>query len=169
MSYCFRDLGISSAVEVANTLMTMRDSIKTIEAKYEGVVRLNDYGRLVYAPVFRSDKDNGMKQVEGAMEELAQKEKERQQFGTTYKVGRDVLGTVVHVASDYALVQLPEGETGIMHVTAMKASPSDYVQVNEVVHEGDTVLVQILNSDALSKRIELRLVQPEDHKREPRW
>jgi ppGpp synthetase/RelA/SpoT-type nucleotidyltranferase len=161
----FLEAGVLSAHDVEKALRIMQTSIEALESKYEGV-ELSDYGRLLYAPSFWLDPNQGMDQIRAALD---QAEEKKLQFENTYPPGREVLGTVVHVAPNYALVQLPEGDTGIIHVTEMKASPDDYVAVHEVVHEGDTVRVQILNSNELTKRIELRLLQPEAPKRQPRW
>jgi acyl dehydratase len=161
----FQKVGISSEHEVERVLQTMRTSIEGLESKYRGV-KLTDYGRLFYAPFFLGDTVKGIAQVRAALDKASEK---KLQFEETYPAGREALGTVVHVAPNYALVQLPEGGTGIIHVTEMKANPYDYVAVSEVVHEGDTVRVQILNSNERSKRMELRLVQPDPPKRENRW
>jgi ppGpp synthetase/RelA/SpoT-type nucleotidyltranferase len=157
----FQEVGISNAHEVETALRTILTAMEDFEGEHEGV-ELNDYGLLLYAPSFWREPDKGVEEVRAALNQAAEK---KLQFEETYPAGREVLGTVVHVAPNYALVQLPEGDTGIIHVTEMKASPYEYVDVYEVVHEGDTVRVQILNSDERSKRIELRLVQPEAPKR----
>lgn len=150
-----REVGISSPDELISALQTMKNSIVDLESEYEGVAQLNDYGRLLFAPLFAHDTGKGMEQVRAAFEERAQ----RLRFEKAYQVGREVLGTVVHVAPDYALVQLPGGDTGIIHVTEMKASPFEYVRVREVMTEGNTVRAQILKANAVSKRIELKLVR----------
>ena len=97
-----RVAGISSASEIEGALLTMKSSIEDTEREYSQRVSLNDYGRLLYAPFFKDRKEEGIQQVRAVFEEHVAKE---QQFETKYQVGTEVLGTVVHVAPDYALVQ----------------------------------------------------------------
>ena len=88
-----------------------------------------------------------------------QRKKKRKDFETTYSKDRGFLGTVVHVAPDYALVQPPEGVTGIIHVTAIKAHPRDYLDVHEVLTEGETIRVRVVKMNAESRRVELSLIR----------
>jgi hypothetical protein len=153
------DFGHSEPSDIEQALREMLERLAPIEAKYESVVGLNDFGRLWHSAKFIHDPEKGAAYIEETFKNFARKKEEAAEFVASFPVGREVLGTIVHVASDYALVQLPEGVTGIVHVTAIKKRPNDYLDVHEVVSEGETVRVRIVSSDAASKRIGLSLVR----------
>src|SRR5205823_12327522 len=81
-----------------------------------------------------------------------------ERFKTAYPEGRETLGTVVHVTWNYALIQLPEGDTGILHVSGMKSYPEEYITMSDLVRTGDTVRVRILKTYPKNERIELQLI-----------
>src|SRR5262249_47864668 len=63
----------------------------------------------------------GAEGVKGELQDAAEEVSAREaQFSNIYPQGRETLGTVVHLGPDYALIQLPEGDTGILHVTGIK-------------------------------------------------
>lgn len=155
----FTELGLSETEEVQKILTVMADKVKPLEAAYSGSVVLNDYGRFMHSAAFAHDPDAGIAQIERSFKRSARIRKAMEEFETTFFPGKEVLGTVVHVASDYALVQLPEGVTGIIHVTAIKKSPREFLDLRALVTEGETVRVRIVNRDAANRRIELSLVR----------
>jgi ppGpp synthetase/RelA/SpoT-type nucleotidyltranferase/predicted RNA-binding protein with RPS1 domain len=152
------DQGLSEPGDIERALRGMSERLAPIEAKYEGAVSLSDYGRLMQSAAFINNPEAGLRQLERVFARNERKRREKEEFEVSFQPGKEVLGTVVHVAPDYALVQLPEGVTGIIHVTAMKRNPRDYLDVHEVVKEGETVRVRIVASDPITRRIALSLV-----------
>lgn len=105
--------------------------------------------------------ETGVQLVKEALDQASEQTATETNFRAAYPEGRDALGTVVHIAWDYALVQLPEGDTGILHVSQMKTYENEYVDPEVLLSEGDTVRVRVLTADPESKRIELKLIRQE--------
>lgn len=150
---------VASVETLAEALAKTQDAIHQLESMYPPLT-LTDYGRLLYAPSMFRRPEEVNKLLEQQFIERSEQAKRETAFNQKYPVGRETLGTVVHVTYDYALVQLPEGDTGILHVTGMKSDEFDFVPSAEyVVKEGETVRVRIVSANAETKRIELRLVR----------
>jgi hypothetical protein len=73
---------------------------------------LTDQGLLRAAIRFRDSAERGADWVKEVFERAAL---QVAKFKAAYPVGRETLGSVVYVSSTYALVQLQEGITGILH------------------------------------------------------
>jgi small subunit ribosomal protein S1 len=74
-----------------------------------------------------------------------------------YRVGQTVEGSVTHVVDFGAFVQVEEGLEGLIHVSELASgNPCD---PRQILHEGDDVLVEVLNIDSARRRIGLRLEQ----------
>ncbi len=151
-------VGFSQREEVAAALSACHDPIRELESQYEKIV-LTDVGKLRAAIEFHKSPETGTAWVKDVLDKGAERVATKRRFETAYPVGRAALGTVVHVDWNYALVQLPEGDTGILHVTNMKAYPGEYVSVGNLVHAGDAVRIRILKNDPDAKRIELELIR----------
>jgi hypothetical protein len=149
---------IQNAETLQEVLQSARDKISEMEDQHEGV-NLTQSGRILAALRMYRDRELGLKWLEKVFQEFAEKKSAQQSFAETYSVGRETFGTVVHVTTDYALVQLPEGRTGILHATHMKKSPHEYVTVSERISEGDTITVRILAVNSNQERVELELVR----------
>jgi small subunit ribosomal protein S1 len=74
-----------------------------------------------------------------------------------YSVGQVVEGTVTHVVDFGAFVQVEEGLEGLIHVSELAAgNPCD---PHDVLQDGDSVSVEVLNIDRARRRMGLRLEQ----------
>jgi small subunit ribosomal protein S1 len=74
-----------------------------------------------------------------------------------YQVGQIVGGSVTHVVDFGAFVQLEEGLEGLIHVSELASgNPCD---PRQILREGDSVLVEVLNIDSARRRIGLKLEQ----------
>jgi hypothetical protein len=149
------DSQIVTQEDFQRILAAMLEVISPLEAKHS--VHLSDFGRLWYGALLSSDNSFAAR-AERLFSRYAEKKRQKKEFEAMYSLGKEFLGTVVHIASDYALVQLPEGDTGIIHVTAMKKNPREYLDVHEIVAEGQTIRVQVVKADSDARRIELCLV-----------
>jgi len=154
--------GFLDPAKLVAALTGSRETVKELEAGYEKV-QLTDLGRLRAVIQLSQDREKGVAWVKDVLnatvERVRTKEAEKQTFESTYPDGREALGTVVFATGDYALVQLPEGDTGILHATQMKVHPTEYVTVSERVREGDTVRVRVLKTNPETKRIELQFIR----------
>lgn len=152
--------GLHTPAELEIALRKTREAIEKVEATQD-TVALNAFGRILSAvPIYR-DEQRGLEELRHTLEELTEQFAREGRFQSTYFVGREAFGTVVHVTWDYALVQLPEGDKGILHATKMKHHPWEYVAVKDVVNAGDTVRVRIIAVDSARQRVELELVHEE--------
>jgi len=77
--------------------------------------------------------------------------------GANYQVGQILEGTVTNVVSFGAFVRIEEGLEGLIHVTEL--AEGNFLHPRNVVHEGDTVKVRVLNIDAANRRLGLSLRQ----------
>lgn len=153
--------GVSRAEELVVALTESRTTVQQLDEQLGSQYQLyiTDFGRLLGAVRFRESVEKGAAWVKEMLEEEAEKRVAKEKFKEAYPPGREALGTVVYVGWEYALIQLPEGDTGILHVTHMKARPEEYVVVSDVVRTGDAVRVRILSANPDKRRIELELVQ----------
>lgn len=76
-----------------------------------------------------------------------------------YQAGQIVEGVVTHVADFGAFVQLEEGLEGLIHVSGLSEGrhPHPSLHPGDVVREGDSVVVQVLNVDGERRRLGLKL------------
>jgi small subunit ribosomal protein S1 len=72
-----------------------------------------------------------------------------------YYVGQFVEGTVTNVVSFGAFVRLEEGLEGLIHISEL--AEGSFLHPRNVVHEGDTVRVRVLNVDSAGQRLGLSL------------
>ncbi|MBN1138772.1 MAG: S1 RNA-binding domain-containing protein [Anaerolineae bacterium] len=77
--------------------------------------------------------------------------------GANYQVGQILEGTVTNVVSFGAFVRIEEGLEGLIHVTEL--AEGNFLHPRNVVREGDTVKVRVLNIDAPNRRLGLSLRQ----------
>jgi small subunit ribosomal protein S1 len=79
-----------------------------------------------------------------------------------YQVGQLLAGRVTNVVSFGAFVRIEEGVEGLIHISEL--AEGSLLHPRNVVHEGDTVRVRVLNVDAAKQRLglSLRQVQGED-------
>ncbi len=77
--------------------------------------------------------------------------------GENYQVGQILEGTVTNVVSFGAFVRLEEGLEGLIHVTEL--AEGNFLHPRNVVCEGDTVKVRVLNIDTANRRLGLSLRQ----------
>jgi small subunit ribosomal protein S1 len=77
--------------------------------------------------------------------------------GANYQVGQILEGTVTNVVSFGAFVRLEEGLEGLIHVTEL--AEGNFLHPRNVVREGDTVKVRVLNIDTANHRLGLSLRQ----------
>jgi len=69
--------------------------------------------------------------------------------GATVEVGQVVEGTVTGITHFGAFVALPNGKTGLVHISEVADT---YVRdINEFLHEQDTVRVKVLSMDDRGK------------------
>jgi small subunit ribosomal protein S1 len=76
-----------------------------------------------------------------------------------YQVGQIVKGVVTHVVDFGAFVRVEEGLEGLIHVSEL--AEGDFLHPRNVVQEGNTVTVQILNIAGERRRMGLSLLQVE--------
>jgi len=74
-----------------------------------------------------------------------------------YQVGQILEGTVTNVVSFGAFVRIEEGLEGLIHVTEL--AEGNFLHPRNVVREGDTVKVRVLNIDTANRRLGLSLRQ----------
>jgi len=77
------------------------------------------------------------------------------EFATRVKSGARVKGTVTRVADFGAFVELEPGVEGLIHISEL--STQRVQRVRDIVSEGQTVEVEILNVDPVARRIGLSL------------
>ncbi len=77
--------------------------------------------------------------------------------GANYQVGQILEGTVTNVVSFGAFVRIEEGLEGLIHVTEL--AEGNFLHPRNVVHEGETVKVRVLNIDTANRRLGLSLRQ----------
>jgi small subunit ribosomal protein S1 len=81
-----------------------------------------------------------------------------------YKPGDIIEAVITNVVSFGAFARLPEGIEGLIHTSEL--AEGDFLHPNDVVHEGDTVNVRVMNIDPARQRIGLTL-RPADSPRMP--
>ncbi|MBN1658904.1 MAG: S1 RNA-binding domain-containing protein [Anaerolineae bacterium] len=74
-----------------------------------------------------------------------------------YYPGQVLQGAITNVVSFGAFVRLEEGIEGLIHVSEL--AEGNFLHPRNVVHEGDTVRVRVLNIDAGNQRLGLSLRQ----------
>ena len=74
-----------------------------------------------------------------------------------YQVGQIVEGVVTNVLSFGAFARLEDGVEGLIHVSEL--AEGSFLHPREVVSDGDTVTVRIINIDAANRRLALSLRQ----------
>ncbi|HSJ56639.1 MAG TPA: S1 RNA-binding domain-containing protein [Anaerolineae bacterium] len=74
-----------------------------------------------------------------------------------YYPGQVLAGTITNVVSFGAFVRLEEGIEGLIHVSEL--AEGTFLHPRNVVHEGDTVRVRVLNIDSGNQRLGLSLRQ----------
>jgi small subunit ribosomal protein S1 len=72
-----------------------------------------------------------------------------------YKPGDIVTAVITNVVSFGAFARMPEGIEGLIHTSEL--AEGDFLHPNDVVHEGDTVQVRVMNVDPVRQRIGLTL------------
>ncbi len=72
-----------------------------------------------------------------------------------YKPGDIIRATITNVVSFGAFARLPEGIEGLIHTSEL--AEGNFLHPNDVVHEGDTVSVRVMNVDPQRQRIGLTL------------
>ena len=77
-----------------------------------------------------------------------------------YYSGQEVEGLVTNVVSFGAFVRLEEGLEGLIHISEL--AEGSFLHPRNVVHEGDTVRVRVLNIDERNQRLGLSLRQARD-------
>ena len=78
----------------------------------------------------------------------------------------DILeGTVRSIASFGAFINLPEGRTGLVHIS--EVAPTFVTDIRQHLTEGQTVRVKLLNADERG-RLSLSIKQAAEHQQEPR-
>jgi small subunit ribosomal protein S1 len=77
-----------------------------------------------------------------------------------YHPGQVVEGSVTNVVSFGAFVRLEEGLEGLIHISEL--AEGSFLHPRNVVHEGDTVRVRVLNIDEQNQRLGLSLRQALD-------
>jgi small subunit ribosomal protein S1 len=82
------------------------------------------------------------------------------EIGTRYHVGEVLEGRVTNVVSFGAFVRLEEGVEGLIHVSEL--AEGNFLHPRNVVREGDTVRVRVLNIDPANQRLGLSLRQVRD-------
>lgn len=77
-----------------------------------------------------------------------------------YHVGQLVEGEVTNVVSFGAFVRLDEGLEGLVHISEL--AEGNFLHPRNVVQEGETVRVRVLNIDGANQRLALSLRQAHD-------
>ncbi|MBI4674756.1 MAG: S1 RNA-binding domain-containing protein [Chloroflexi bacterium] len=72
-----------------------------------------------------------------------------------YKPGDIVPAVITNVVSFGAFARLPEGIEGLIHTSEL--AEGNFLHPNDVVHEGDTVHVRVMNVDPVRQRVGLTL------------
>lgn len=72
-----------------------------------------------------------------------------------YKPGDIVSAVITNVVSFGAFARMPEGIEGLIHTSEL--AEGNFLHPNDVVHEGDTVQVRVMNIDPARQRIGLTL------------
>lgn len=80
-----------------------------------------------------------------------------QDLETRYQVGQSITGTVTNVVSFGAFVRIEEGLEGLIHISEL--AEGSFMHPRNVVHEGDSVQVRVLNIDSAQHRLGLSLRQ----------
>jgi hypothetical protein len=79
-------------------------------------------------------------------------------FYDTYMSGEIFVGTAVRVKPRYALVQLSSGDTATLSVRHIEGTSSNHLNMEDFVSPGDSLQVEVVNSDFAQGRIEVRPV-----------
>lgn len=77
-------------------------------------------------------------------------------FEDEYVPGSIFIGTAIRVTPRYALVQLQSGQSGILSARHLEQHIHEYVDLEDYVSPGDSIRVEVVNSHAADKRIEVR-------------
>jgi small subunit ribosomal protein S1 len=72
-----------------------------------------------------------------------------------YKPGDEVDAVITNIVSFGAFARLPEGIEGLIHTSEL--AEGNFLHPNNVVHEGDTVHVRVMNVDPTRQRIGLTM------------
>src|SRR5579875_1949062 len=82
--------------------------------------------------------------------------------GVTIQVGQIVEGTVTGITRFGAFVALPNGQTGLVHISEVADT---YVHdITDYVHENETVQVKVLSTDDRGKvALSIRQAKPGSH------
>jgi small subunit ribosomal protein S1 len=83
-----------------------------------------------------------------------------QEVDSRYHVGQLVEGMVTNVVSFGAFVRIEEGVEGLIHISEL--AEGSFLHPRNVVEEGDTVRVRVLNIDPAHQRLGLSLRQVHD-------
>jgi small subunit ribosomal protein S1 len=78
-----------------------------------------------------------------------------EQIDQRYAIDRIVAGVITTVVDFGAFVKLEEGVEGLIHITEL--AEGNFLHPNNVVHEGETVQVRVLNIDPQHRRLGLSL------------
>jgi hypothetical protein len=154
----FRQSDLLTIVDLERALKALAEVVRSMELQGATAADLSDADILYHAPLFRGDSKAAERRIRSLLQKRAHKKRREEEFATLYSVNNEFLGTVVHVASDYALVQLPTGATGIVHVTSMKSAQAEFIDLRQILKAGETIKVQVIASDYRNARIELRQV-----------
>jgi small subunit ribosomal protein S1 len=82
------------------------------------------------------------------------------QVESRYQVGQVIEGVVTNVVSFGAFVRVEEGLEGLIHISEL--AEGSFLHPRNVIREGDTVQVRVLNVDAANQRLGLSLRQAQD-------
>jgi small subunit ribosomal protein S1 len=77
-----------------------------------------------------------------------------------YQIGQTVDGLVTHVVDFGAFVRVEDGLEGLIHVSEL--AEGNFIHPRNVISEGDSVTVRILNIDSKRRRMGLSLRRIED-------
>lgn len=78
-----------------------------------------------------------------------------EQIEQRYAIDRIVAGTITTVIDYGAFVKLEDGVEGLIHISEL--AEGNFLHPNNVVHEGETVRVRVLNIDPQHRRLGLSL------------
>jgi hypothetical protein len=121
-------------------------------------VPLSDYEVLVAASFSSQGVAAIRNALESASDAVANRLDRARLYAMTYPAGRTFLAAVIRVSPRHALVQTPEGDTAILaaaHFAGGKATRSR-LDLRDVLAPGETVHVEVVDSDGQERRIEVR-------------
>ncbi|MBE1463809.1 hypothetical protein [Kibdelosporangium phytohabitans] len=149
--------GLTDRSHVLNSLIAA--SKATREAFVLHPVQLSDSDMLSAASKYSEHEDRA---VANEVSRLAAVKEERisslQEFEDTYAPGEVFIGTLVRVASRYALVQLSTGETAVLSVRHLEQGKPTRVDLEDVISPGESIRVEVVNVSPQEHRIEVRPV-----------